>query len=134
MLPVAVLEAAGDDSCDGVIRDETDDALRRTDGDVGTPIITYGPPDGNSLFGPVISSVPDDDRALEFYDALRTLADVPEFSEPKRTDRAQPDLPIFAALQDGRPARDPARVTRCPPPRGCRSPRRPLSAPAHNTP
>ena len=27
--------------------------------DVGTPIISYDPPTGNSLFGPVISSVPD---------------------------------------------------------------------------
>ena len=32
--------------------------LRRTGPDVGTPIITYDPPHGNSLFGPVISAVP----------------------------------------------------------------------------
>ncbi|HEY9557362.1 MAG TPA: hypothetical protein VIR58_11550 [Acidimicrobiales bacterium] len=98
-LPDALLEAADDDSWDGVIRAETDEAFRRTGRDVGTPIITYGPPDGNSLFGPVISSVPDDDRALEFYDALRTLADVPEFSELKRSDRAPLDLPLFADLE-----------------------------------
>jgi 2-hydroxychromene-2-carboxylate isomerase len=96
-LPVELLAAADDPSWDTLIRAESDEAFRRTGPDVGTPIITYDPPTGNSLFGPVISSVPaDDDQVLAFYDALRTFADFPGFSELKRTARAPLDLPLFA--------------------------------------
>ena len=64
--------------------------------DVGTPIITYDPPRGSSLFGPVISTVPDDDETtLALYDALRTFADYPGFSELKRGNRPAIDLPLF---------------------------------------
>ena len=52
---------------------------------------------GNSLFGPVISEVPDDEQALAFYDALRTFADFDGFSELKRTDRPPLDLPLLEA-------------------------------------
>jgi hypothetical protein len=95
-LPRDLLDAARDPSWDATIRAETAEALRRTGPDVGTPIITYDPPDGNSLFGPVISEVPDDDQAVEFYDALRTFADFRGFSELKRTDRVPLDLPLLA--------------------------------------
>ncbi len=78
-----------------LIRAESDEALRRTGADVGTPIITYDPPAGNSLFGPVISAVPDDETAVAFYEALRTFADFSAFSELKRTNRgtARPSTP-----------------------------------------
>jgi len=95
-LPETLLDAAGDGSWDAVIRAESDEAFRRTGPDVGTPIITYDPPNGNSLFGPVISVVPDDETAVAFYDALRTFADFRGFSELKRTDRAPLDLPLLA--------------------------------------
>jgi 2-hydroxychromene-2-carboxylate isomerase len=95
-LPLDLLDAADDLSWDATIRAETEEAFRRTGPDVGTPVITYDPPDGNSLFGPVISEVPDDDRAVEFYDALRTFADFRGFSELKRTDRVPLDLPLLA--------------------------------------
>jgi 2-hydroxychromene-2-carboxylate isomerase len=95
-LPDSLLRAADETSCDEVIRAETDEAIRRTGPDVGTPIITYDPPDGNSLFGPIISEVPDDETALAFYDAMRTLVDIKAFSEIKRTDRAPLDLPLLA--------------------------------------
>ena len=95
-LPESLLAAADDDSWDATIRAESDEAFRRTGPDVGTPIITYDPPTGNSLFGPVISNIPDDETAVKFYDALRTFADFPGFSELKRTDRAPLDLPLFA--------------------------------------
>ena len=94
-LPESLLAAADDDSWDGLIRAETTEALRRTGDDVGTPIITFDPPTGNSLFGPVISSVPDDETCLAFYDALRTFVDVQEFSELKRSARAPLDLPLL---------------------------------------
>jgi len=93
-LPSSLLDAADDESWDAQIRAESGEAFRRTGDDVGTPIITYLP-SGNSLFGPVISSIPDDETSVAFYDALRTFADVPQFSELKRTKRAPLDLPLF---------------------------------------
>ncbi len=95
-LPLDLLEAADDGAWDATIRAESDEAFRRTGPDVGTPIITYNPPHGNSLFGPVMSEVPDDDQAVEFYDALRTFANFRGFSELKRTDRIPLDLPLLA--------------------------------------
>jgi len=95
-LPEHLLAAADDDSWDTLIRAESDEAFRRTGPDVGTPIITYDPPTGNSLFGPVISSIPDDETSVAFYEALRTFADFKGFSELKRTARAPLDLPLFA--------------------------------------
>ena len=95
-LPDHLLDAADDESWDTLIRAESDEAFRRTGKDVGTPIITYDPPHGNSLFGPVISAIPDDETAVKFYDALRTFVDFPQYSELKRTDRAPLDLPLFA--------------------------------------
>jgi 2-hydroxychromene-2-carboxylate isomerase len=95
-LPADLLDAADDDSWDPLIRAESAEAFRRTGPDVGTPIITYDPPNGNSLFGPVISAVPDDETAVAFWDALRTFADFRGFSELKRTDRARLDLPLLA--------------------------------------
>jgi 2-hydroxychromene-2-carboxylate isomerase len=95
-LPADLVEAADDDSFDALIRAETEAAFQRTGRDVGTPIITFLP-GGNSLFGPVISEVPDDDRAVRLYDALRTFADFDGFSELKRTERPPLDLPLFKA-------------------------------------
>lgn len=96
-LPATLAKAADDTSWDPVIQAESDEALRRTGPDVGTPIITYDPPHGNSLFGPVISAVPDDDEAVAFYDALRVFVDFRGFSELKRTDREPLDLPLLAS-------------------------------------
>lgn len=97
-LPERLARAGDDSSRDAVIEAETAEALRRTGPDVGTPIITYDPPHGNSLFGPVISEVPADDAtAVALYDALRTFADFPGFSELKRTHRPPLDLPLLAS-------------------------------------
>lgn len=95
-LPDDLLEAADDDSLDAVIRAETEEAFHRTGPDVGTPIITFVP-GGASLFGPVISDVPDDDQAVRLYEALRTFADYEGFSELKRSARHPLDLPLFKA-------------------------------------
>ncbi|HUR52275.1 MAG TPA: hypothetical protein VMZ11_09140 [Mycobacteriales bacterium] len=95
-LPADLLDAADDTSWDEVIRRETDEAFRRAGKGVGTPILTYDPPHGSSLFGPVISQVPDDEQAVAFYDALRTFADFEGFSELKRTRRPPLDLPLLA--------------------------------------
>jgi hypothetical protein len=94
-LPESLQVHADDDSWDPLIRAESDEAFRRTGPDVGTPIVTFGPPDGNSFFGPVISSVPDDETSLALYDAMRLLGAIPGFSEIKRSARPAIDLPIF---------------------------------------
>jgi 2-hydroxychromene-2-carboxylate isomerase len=94
-LPTELTDAASDDSHDAVIRAETALAFERAGNDLGTPIITWDPPNGSSFFGPVISSVPSDDDALSLYDALRTLAGFPDFAELKRTKRPRLDLPVL---------------------------------------
>ena len=94
-------EAADDPSFDDVLRAETEEAVGRTGRDVGTPIITFGPPDGPSIFGPVISAVPDtDEECLELYDATLTLCRFSTFSELKRSNRPTLDLPILAGRAD----------------------------------
>jgi 2-hydroxychromene-2-carboxylate isomerase len=95
-LPADLAAAADDESWDAVIVAESDEAFRRTGPDVGTPIISFDPPSGVSLFGPVISDVPaDDETALALHDALRTFARYPGFAELKRTARPPLDLPLF---------------------------------------
>lgn len=90
----AYAAAADDRRWDEIVRADTELALDRAGRDVGTPVITYWP-GGNSLFGPVISSVPDDDTAVAMYDALRTLVGFHQFSEIKRTNRDPLDLPAL---------------------------------------
>ncbi len=93
-------DAASDPSWDAELRAETAEAVARTGDDVGTPIITFGPPDGPSIFGPVISSVPDsDEECLALYDATVTLCGFGTFSELKRSARPRLDLPVMT----GRP-------------------------------
>ncbi len=94
-LDPALAAAADDGSWDDVLRSETALAFSRTGPDVGTPILTFGPPDGNSFFGPVISTIPSDDEALALYDAVATLASMSTFSELKRTKRPPLDLPLL---------------------------------------
>ena len=89
-------EAAFDPSWDAELRAETVEAVGRTGDDVGTPIITFGPPDGPSIFGPVISSVPEtDEECLALYDATVTLCGFGTFSELKRSARPRLDLPVM---------------------------------------
>ncbi len=70
---------------DAQIRASSALALSRAGKDVGTPIITYAPPDGNSLFGPVLSSAPKGEAAGELWDHLGYVARNPEFAELKRS-------------------------------------------------
>ena len=70
------LGVAKDPSWDEVVRAETAIALERTGPDVGTPILTYGAPDGPTYFGPVISRLPGLDDALRLWDAMVTLGQI----------------------------------------------------------
>ena len=95
---------ADDTSWDQLIDDETELGLSRTGRDVGTPIITFQPPDGLSFFGPVISRVPADEDALPLWEAVTTLARYPGFAEMKRSLREVPQLPVLGGDGNAAPA------------------------------
>lgn len=97
-LPTHYAEALDDTSWDELLDDETELALSRTGRDVGTPIITFQPPDGLSFFGPVISRIPEDDQAVPLWDAVTTLAAFPGFAEMKRSMRETPQLNILGGI------------------------------------
>ena len=92
--------AADDTSWDQLIEEETELALSRTGRDVGTPIITFQPPDGLSFFGPVISRVPADEDALPLWEAVTTLARFPGFAEMKRSMREAPQLNVLGGVSE----------------------------------
>jgi hypothetical protein len=99
-LPEHLASAADDEAHDEVIRAETDQALRRAGEDVGTPILSFDPPDGPAFFGPVISDLPSDEDAVALYDAVRLVATWPGFAELKRSLRTFPDARILAGMRD----------------------------------
>lgn len=103
-LDTAFAEAADDTSWDELLMAETDLALSRTGRDVGTPIITFQPPDGLSFFGPVISRVPSDEDAVPLWDAVTTLARFPGFAEMKRSLREKPALAVLGGNAGDAPA------------------------------
>jgi hypothetical protein len=73
-----------DPTWDAVVESDTLTALTRVGADVGTPVISLSPPDGPSIFGPVLSRRPPEDRSVELWDATVALAMEPGFSEIKR--------------------------------------------------
>ena len=91
-LPADLADAADDEAWDPPVRADTEAALERVGKGVGTPIITFGPPDGPSFFGPVISRVPRGDEALALWDAVEAVARVPGFAELKRSLRERPQV------------------------------------------
>lgn len=97
-LPTSLAVAASEQHRDAELREETEEAVRRCGGGVGTPILSFAPPDGPALFGPVIDSVPTGDEALRLWDAVSTLARWPGFAELKRSLRMFPDTPLSAKL------------------------------------
>jgi 2-hydroxychromene-2-carboxylate isomerase len=86
---VSLASAFTDPSWDAKLKAATEEALSRTGRDVGTPIITFGA-GGPSLFGPVMSTVPTGDEALEIFKAYKTLASREDFYELKRAVRKAP--------------------------------------------
>jgi hypothetical protein len=94
-LPTSLVEALDETSWDVLIQQETDTALALTGKDVGTPILHFQPPEGVAFFGPVISRLPAEDRAVELWDHVVGLAAFPGFAELKRSLR---ELPQLAAL------------------------------------
>jgi hypothetical protein len=97
-LSPGLADAADDDGRDAGLRAETREAVERCGGGVGTPILSFAPPDGPALFGPVIDSVPTGEEALRLWDAVSTLARWPGFAELKRGLRSFPDTPLSSKL------------------------------------
>ena len=91
-LPAELAAATDDDGHDTRIRSDTDLALERVGGGVGTPVLTFGPPEGPSFFGPVISRVPRGPDAVVLWDAVETIARHSWFSELKRSLREPPQV------------------------------------------
>lgn len=90
--PADLAGAQLDPAFDAVIRAETATALERTGGNIGTPVLTFGPPDGPSFFGPVINRAPKGAEATELWDAVVALGSNPHFSELKRSLRGRPQF------------------------------------------
>ena len=91
-LDPALAEAATSDACADVVRADTELALERAGRDLGTPVLTFAPPDGFSFFGPVISRIPRGGEALELWDTVEKLAMFPGFAELKRSIRNTPEV------------------------------------------
>ncbi|MBP2371036.1 mycothiol-dependent nitroreductase Rv2466c family protein [Pseudonocardia parietis] len=100
-LDPALADAASDTSRDPGLRKNVDEVRARCGDDVGTPILSFTPPDGPALFGPVIDTVPFGDDALRLWDATYTLATWPGFAELKRGLRSFPDTPLTARIAHG---------------------------------
>jgi hypothetical protein len=88
-------DAAHDESWDTVIRTGMEDGLSLVGNDVGTPIIAFTAEDGvrRGVFGPVITKVPPPEQSLAIWDAMRTLTEMDEFWELKRTRTTAPIIP-----------------------------------------
>ena len=93
-LPVELAELATSDTYDSVLRAETKEALDRCGGNIGTPVLSFSPPDGPSFFGPVINKAPKGADAVELWEAVTRLGRNPHFSELKRSLRGRPQFDV----------------------------------------
>lgn len=90
--PAAVGAAATSTEHDELIRSDTDEALERCGGNIGTPVLSFSPPAGPSFFGPVINVAPKGQDAVDLWDAVVALGSNPHFSELKRSTRGRPQF------------------------------------------
>lgn len=80
----AVLPAADDTSWDAAVRASHDAAMASVaHGDVGSPVL-QPEAGGPGVFGPILSPAPTGAAAVRVWEAVRTLAAEPGFSELKR--------------------------------------------------
>jgi hypothetical protein len=100
-LDACLADALDDTSLDIELRRESDEALRLTGKDVGTPIIHFSPPEGTAFFGPVISRLPSEGDAGRLWDHAVGLAGFAGFAELKRSLRERPQLTSFGVDPDG---------------------------------
>lgn len=91
-LPQEFAGATEDDRYDELVAEETALALARAGAGVGTPVLTFAPPNGPSFFGPVVSRIPRGEEALQLWDATERIARFPGFAELKRAVRESPQV------------------------------------------
>jgi hypothetical protein len=91
LLDVAIGDRANWDR----VVDEHEALVSRT-GSFGVPTIVLDGGEGNAIFGPVISTVPDDETAVELWRHTAWLTRHSDFAELKRGRAKLPDLPVIA--------------------------------------
>jgi protein-disulfide isomerase-like protein with CxxC motif len=88
-------EALGDPASWDAVLDEHNALVERTHS-FGVPTIILDGGEGPAIFGPVISTLPSDDDAVELWRHVSWLARYENFSELKRDRPQPPDLPAMA--------------------------------------
>ncbi len=81
-LDADLVEAMDDASHDHAVAKSHREGMDQVGDDVGTPTIAF---EGAAFFGPVLSRIPRGEEAGRIWDACLTLAQVPYFSELKRS-------------------------------------------------
>jgi 2-hydroxychromene-2-carboxylate isomerase len=79
-LPGSVAAAVDDEDLDKVVRASHEEGQAAVGQESGSPVVRLGEV---AWFGPVVAPAPTGDEALRLFDAIRTLATVPSFSELK---------------------------------------------------
>ncbi len=97
-LPTDLAAAAEDTQYDAELQQSTDEAMERTGGNVGTPILAFGEAGGPAFFGPVISTTPSDEDAVTLWDAVATMTTFDGFAELKRSLRDPLDNGLMKGL------------------------------------
>jgi 2-hydroxychromene-2-carboxylate isomerase len=80
-LPSEVADAVDSESYDERIVDSHQRGQQRGGTEMGSPVVALG--DSRGYFGPVLTAIPGPEDGQRLFDAVRTLASIPVFSEIK---------------------------------------------------